>query len=164
MNSLKEVYQGVVQRDHEKVAAARAAQGLPPQVDLSQVDPELLKQAQDYDLTGRILAHHVMADLIKEALDEAGVADDKKDAMLADAMAAARGEKKDDKDKKDDGDKKDDDADKKDDEKKEEAEKMAAATRRILEKMAKDPTYVAQLAAKHKQGKGKQPAAKLPKR
>ncbi len=144
--SLKAVYLDVVQRDHEKVAQARAAQGLPPQVDLSQVDPELLKQAQDYDQVGRILAHHVMADIIKEAMDEAGVPEEKKEEALEDAMATARGEKKDDKDK----DKK------KDEDKGEEGEKKEAMKQQILAKMAKDPAYVAKLVAKH-QGKQKAP-------
>ena len=49
MTSLKEVYGNRVQKDHVKVAQARAAAGLAPRPDLSQTDPGLLKQAQDYD-------------------------------------------------------------------------------------------------------------------
>lgn len=141
MNSLKEVYSNLTQHDHVKVAAARAAQGLPPQVDMSQFDDELIKRAQDYDQIGRVLAHHVYTDLVKQALDEAGVPEEKKEDELARLMAVARGEKP---------------AEEKKEEAKDEGgegEKKEAAKRAkkkaILAKMAADPAYVSQLVAKH---------------
>jgi hypothetical protein len=143
MNSFKEVYSSLVEHDHVKVAQVRASQGLPPRVDLDQVDPELLKQAQDYDHVGRVLAHNVMGDLIKEALDAEGVPAESQDAMVEALLAAARGEAPAGEEKKE--------------EKKEEAsaeakageEKKAFAKRRILKKMATDPAYVSYLISKH---------------
>lgn len=143
MQSLKEVYSGLVQQDQVKVAQVRAAQGLPPQVDLSQVDPDLLKQAQDYDQIGRILARHVFVDLVKEAMDEAGVPEEKKEEELAKVLAMANGEKKPEDEKKEGA------GDEKKDEPAPEEEKKAAAKRAILAKMARDPKYVSQLIAKH---------------
>lgn len=143
MNSLKEVYSGLVQQDHVKVAQVRAAQGLPPQVDLSQVDPGLLKQAQDYDRIGRILAQHVFVDLIKEAVDEAGVPEEKKEDEVAKLLAMANGEKPKEEAKAHEGE------ETPAEEKKEEEEKKAAAKQRILAKMAQDPQYVSYLISKH---------------
>lgn len=139
MNSLKEVYSGLVQQDQVKVAQVRAAQGLPPQVDLSQVDPGLLKQAQDYDRIGRILAQHVFVDLIKEAVDEAGVPEEKKDEEVAKLLAMANGEKPKEEEAKEEAPA----------EEKKEEEKKASAKRRILAKMAQDPQYVSYLISKH---------------
>lgn len=142
--SLKAVYGSLVEQDHIKVAAARQAAGLPPQVDMSQVDPGLMKQAQDYDKIGRILAHHVFADLCKQAIDEAGVPEEKKDAELERLLSQANGEKP---------------AEKKDDKKPEdksdaEGEKKEAAKKAILNRMAKDPVYVSKIVAKHQKKAG----------
>lgn len=149
MDSLKEVFNGMQQLDHVKVAQARAAQGLPPVVDLSHVDPALIKQAQDYDHIGRILAHRAFFDMLKEAVDASPIPDDKKDEELQRLMASANGEKKDDKDKKKDEDKGDDKEP--EGEKKEAAKKavMMKKKKKILAKMAEDPNYVAHLIAKY---------------
>jgi hypothetical protein len=145
MQSLKEVFNGMQALDHVKVAQVRAAQGLPPQVDLSQVDPALLKQAQDYDQIGRILAHRAFADMLKEAIDASPIPDDKKDEELARLMGQANGEKKKDEKKEDDKDKKDEP----EGEKKEAAKKAVMKKKKeILAKMAQDPNYVAHLIAK----------------
>ena len=138
MNSFKEVYSSLVEHDHVKVAQVRASQGLPPQIDLEQVDPELLKQAQDYDHVGRVLAHNVMGDLIKEALDAEGVPPESQDAMVEALLAAARGEAPAGEEKKEPTA-----------EEKKGEEKKAFAKRRILNKMANDPAYVSYLISKH---------------
>jgi FKBP-type peptidyl-prolyl cis-trans isomerase len=138
MNSFKEVYSNLIQHDQVKVAQVRAERGLPPQVDLGQVDPELLKQAQDYDHIGRVLAHNVFADIVKEAMDEAGVPEEKKDEALEAILAAARGEKP-----------KEEAKEESSEEEKAEEEKKASAKRRILKKMATDPSYVSYLVSKH---------------
>jgi len=148
MQSLKEVYARMVQTDHVKIAQARAAAGLPPKPDLSQADPALLKQAQDYDRIGRILAHQVFADLVKEAVDEANVPEEKKEETVESLLAAARGEapaekKEEKKEGEGESEKKEDAASA------EEGEKKEAARRRILTKMAQDPAYFSYLLAKH---------------
>lgn len=151
MNSLKEVYGTMLQHDHEKVAQVRASQGLAPQVDLSQVDPALLKQAQHYDQIGRMLGRQAYIDQVKIALDEAGVPADKQEDELARILAG--GEKKDEKsdeDKKKDEDKKGDAAPGEGEgEKKEAAKRKMIAKKKILAKMAQDPAYVSRLISKH---------------
>ena len=136
MNSLKEVFGAMVSRDHVKVAQARVAAGLPPPPpDLSQAPPELVKQAQDYDQIGRILAHNVFSDLVQEELDKTAMPGPEKARMHGEMMAAARGQRK----------------------RKSAAPtgheaKVAAAKKKILQRMAKDPGMVSKLVAKH-QGK-----------
>lgn len=158
MNSLKAVFGAMQSRDHEKVAQVRAAQGLPPVRDLRQVDPGLLKQAQDYDAIGRTLAHHVFADMVKTAVDEAmpGAGEADKQSAFEEAMASAMGGKK--KEKKE-GDEEDDSEyeekteprESKEDsgEEKTSAAKVRAKKKKILAKMAADPQYVSRLISKH---------------
>lgn len=136
MNSLKEVLGALNEQDHVKEAQAQASEELG--TDLSDANPELVKQAQDYDHIGRVLAHHVMADLVKQAMDEEAPAasDDDKKKKLEEIMSKARGEKS------------EEDA-KKDDEEGEESEKKASIKAAILEKMSQDPDYVSHLIAKH---------------
>lgn len=160
MNSLKEVFGAMQSRDHEKVAQARVAQGLPAQPDLSRADPDLIKQAQDYDSIGRTLAHHVFADMVKQAVDEAmpGASEGDKKSAFEEAMAEAMSGGK--KDKKEGADEEDDreyeerkpssgDEEKKDGEEKTSAAKLKAKKKKILAKMAQDPQYVARLVAKY---------------
>lgn len=156
MNTLKAVFGAMQSRDHEKVAQVRAAQGLPPERDLSQVPPELIKQAQDYDHIGRTLAHVVFADMVKQAVDEAMPAaseSDKKSAFeeaMASAMGGGKKEKKEGEDERDYEEKKPDDGEeKKDGEEKTSAAKLKAKKKKILAKMAADPAYMSQLVAKH---------------
>lgn len=154
MESLKEVYGALTDQDHVKEAQAQATEQYG--ADFAGVDPELIKQAQDYDHIGRVLAHHVMTDLVKEALDEEapGADEDEKENALAGIMAKARGEKSED----------DKDEDKESDEYKkkmkakesegegeggEEGEKKASIKAAILDRMAQDPGYVSHLIAKH---------------
>jgi hypothetical protein len=144
MNSLKEVYGALSEVDHVKEAQAEASEQYG--ADFSDVNPELIKQAQDYDYIGRVLAHHVMADLVKEAVDEEApeASEDEKKKQLAAIMAKARGEGG--------GEEKDDE--KKDDEEEEgeESEKKASIKAAILERMSHDPDYVSHLIAKHYPG------------
>lgn len=138
MNSLKEVYATIAQQDHVKVAQARVDRG---DVDVSDVDPGLLKQAQDYDSIGRILAHNVFTDMLKTAMDESmpAASDEEKAKALAALLAAANGEKKDDA-----GEEKEEDK-----EESAEGEKKAAIKAAVLRKMAEDPTYVSHLVGKY---------------
>jgi len=154
MESLKEVYGKLTEQDHVKEAQAQATEQYG--ADFTGVDPDLIKQAQDYDHIGRVLAHHVMTDLVKEALEEEapGADDDEKEDALAGIMAKARGEKsEDDKDK---GEDKESDEYKKKMKAKEESgeggeegEKKASIKAAILDRMAQDPDYVSHLIAKH---------------
>lgn len=155
MNSLKAVFSAMQSRDHEKVAEVRAAQGLPPPPpDLSQVNPGLLKQAQDYDTVGRILARQVFADMVKEAVDEsmpAASEEDKKSAF-EEAMASAMGgkkEKKEGEDEREYSERKPEEGEEKKEEEKQAAAKIKAKKKKILAKMASDPQYVAKLVAKY---------------
>jgi hypothetical protein len=151
MNSLKEVFTAMQGHDHEKVAQARAVAQHGPS--FANVDAELLKQAQDYDHVGRVLAHHVFADLIKQAMDEEmpDASEEEKKTGLEALMASARGEKKGDDDE--DEDEKSEAAGEKDDEKEDDAEeeKKASVRAAIIHRMARDPEYVSQLIAKHTQ-------------
>ena len=78
METMKEVLENLYAEDQVKIASAEAEEQLG--VPLAGVDPELVKQAQEYDFIGRVLAHNAFADLVKEALDEemAGEPEDKK--------------------------------------------------------------------------------------
>lgn len=144
MQSLKEVYGAMTHQDHVKVAQVRQARGerVPP--DMSGVDPALLKQAQDYDQIGRVLAHHVFADLVKEAMDDMPLSEEEKAKELAKVLAMANGEAP---PKEGEGEKKEEEP------KGEEAEKKAAAKakakKKILKKMAEDPNYLSALISKH---------------
>jgi len=156
MNSLKEVFGAMQSRDHEKVAQVRAAQGLPAQPDISHADPDLIKQAQDYDAIGRTLAHHVFADMVKQAVDEAmpGASEGDKKSAFEEAMAEAMSGKKAKKEGEDESEYEErkpseGDEEKKDGEEKTSAAKMKAKKKKILAKMAQDPQYVARLVAKY---------------
>ncbi|MBP9826354.1 MAG: hypothetical protein KBF21_19155 [Thermoanaerobaculia bacterium] len=162
MNSLKAVFGAMQSRDHEKVAQVRASQGLPRERDLSQVDPGLLKQAQDYDHIGRVLAHNVFADMVKTAVEEAlpGASEADKKSAFEEAMESAMSGKK--KEKKE-GTDEEDDAEYEEkteprEEKKEEGEEktsaakvkvMKAKKKKILAKMAADPKYMSALVNKY---------------
>lgn len=137
MNSLKEVYASIAQHDQVKVAQVRASRG---EVDTSNVDPELLKQAQDYDHIGRILAHNVFADMLKTATEEAmpEASDEEKAKALAALLAAANGEKAPEGEKSESSEAKS-----------EEEEKKASIKEAILHRMAQDPEYVSALVGKY---------------
>ena len=137
MQSFKDVYFAMTEQDIVKEAEAQASAQFG--TDMSNVDSDLVKQAQDYDYIGRVLAHQVLGDLVKEAMDEEmpGASEDKKKEEAAKLMAKARGEG---------GDKKDEEED---DEEEEETEKKASIKAAILERMAGDPDYVSHLIAKH---------------
>lgn len=62
MNSLKEVY-GALLQSEQQVKVAEDEE----QVE-QYVDGSLLKQAEDYDTVGRILAHQVFNDMVKQAM------------------------------------------------------------------------------------------------
>jgi predicted aconitase len=137
MSSLKAVYQSIVQQDQVKLAQVRYERG---EVDTSNVDPGLLKQAQDYDHIGRILAHNVFADMLKTALDETAPAasDEEKAKALAALLAAANGEATAHEGKETPAE-----------EKKEEEEKKASVKHAILQRMSQDPEYVSALVGKY---------------
>jgi hypothetical protein len=135
--SLKSVFNKMVVADQEKIASARAAAGLPPPPpDVSQFDPALMKQAQDYDEIGRILARNVFSDLLQEELDKTAMPVPQKKAMHENMMAVATGKKKR-AAAPPTGHAPDHEA------------KVAAAKKKILARMAKDPGYVSKLVAKH---------------
>jgi len=138
MNSLKEVYAGIAQQDHVKVAQARDTHV--ESADYSDVDAGLMKQAQDYDNVGRILAHNVFSDMLKTALDESapGAGDEEKAKALVALLAAANGEKAAEGEDEDESE-----------EKSEEGEKKASAKEAILRRMSQDPQYVAHLVGKY---------------
>jgi len=139
MNSLKEVYATITQQDQVKVAQVQASRG---DVDTSDIDPGLLKQAQDYDSIGRILAHNVFADMLKTAADEAmpDASEEEKAKALAALLAAANGEKKDEPGEGEGEAAKDEE---------EESEKKASIKAAVLERMAQDPAYVSHLVGKY---------------
>ena len=143
MNSLKEVYANITHQDHVKVAQARPQQ---VQAAPTSIDGALLKQAQDYDSIGRILAHNVFGDMLKTALDESapGASDEEKAKALALLLAAANGEKP---------AESEEDEDEAAADKDEATEKKAAAKKAvkkaIIAKMGKDPKYAAALVGKY---------------
>lgn len=138
MASLKDVYSTLVSQDQEKLAQAQVVENYGEA--FVGVDNELLKQAEDYDHIGRTLAHGVMGDLLKEAVDdempEAGEEEKKKKLMAL--MAKARGEPQ------GEGGKEDEEGSKE-----EAAEKKAYVASAVLAKMAQDPEYTQQLLAKY---------------
>lgn len=149
MNSLKEVFSAMQEQDHVKEAQAQAVEQYGP--DFAGADPELVKQAADYDTIGRILAHNVFSDMVKQAMDEEmpNASEEEKDKEYKKTMALARGEKsEDDEDEDEDEDKK----------KKSEGEgeggeeKHAQVKAAILQRMSEDPQYVSELIAKYQVG------------
>jgi len=139
MQSFKDVYFAMTEQDIVKEAEAQASEQFG--TDMSNVDSDLVKQAQDYDYIGRVLAHQVLGDLVKEAMDEEmpEASEDKKKEEAAKLMAKARGE----------GGGEDEDKKKDDDEDEEETEKKASIKAAIMDRMAGDPDYVSHLIAKH---------------
>jgi len=150
MNSLKEVFVALNEQDHVKEAQAQASAQYG--ADFSNVDAELIKQAQDYDHIGRVLAHHVMADLVKEAMEEEmpEASEGEKEKAVAALMAKARGEKSSESEKKDEETKAKSEGE--EDKGGEESEKKASIKAAILERMAEDPSYVSHLISKHYPG------------
>lgn len=138
MESLREIFSAMEATDQEKVASAEHEEA-------SGFDEELIKQAQNYDQIGRVLAHHAFADMVKQAVDEDEEAsEDEKKKRFKKMMRKARGEKS---DEDEDEDKK---KSKEDKEKDEEGEKKASAMKgAILERMANDPEYLQYLMNKH---------------
>jgi len=138
MDSLKDVYFAMTEQDHTKEAQAQNyddGYGV-------DVDPGLVKKAQDYDTVGRIMAHNVFTDLVKEAMDEAmpGAPEEEKKKELAKILAKAKGEKP---------------AEGEDDEEEEkgpEAEKKASVQAAVLSRMQQDPEYVTYLLSKYEIG------------
>jgi hypothetical protein len=138
MDSMKDVYFAMTEQDIVKEAEAYASEQFG--TDMSNVDGELVKQAQDYDHIGRILAHQVLGDLVKEAMDEEmpAASEEKKKEEAAKLMAKARGESK--------------GEDEEEDEEDEDTEKKASIQAAILERMGQDPDYVSHLVSKYYPG------------
>lgn len=132
MPSLKDMYNVLVDADQEKIAEAQIAAEYGEE--FVGVDEDLIKQAEDYDTVGRILAHNVFGDLVKEAVEDEmpQAPDEEKKKKLMAIMAKARGE-----------------APPKDEEGEEEEEKKAHVASLVLERMSEDPEYVSALVAKY---------------
>jgi len=143
MQSLKDVYFAMVEEDHTKMAQARAVQQYGH--DFSDVDPGLLKQAQDYDTIGRIMAHNVFTDLVKEAMDEAmpGASEEEKKKEVEKVLAKATGQG---------GDEEDEEEEEEDEEESEDSEKKASVKIAVLRRMQQDPEYVSYLLSKYNIG------------
>lgn len=150
MDSFKDVYTAMVDQDLVKEANAVASEQLG--ADMSFADTELLKQAQDYDYIGRSLAHQVLNDLVKEAMDEEMpyASEDKKKEETDKVMAKARGEKSDEDKESDEYKKKMKEKGDKDEE--ETSEKKASIQASIMQRMSEDPAYVSYLISKHYPG------------
>lgn len=151
MNSLKEVYGAMAAQDQEKIAEARAAEA---GVEYVEVDAALLKQAQDYDHIGRVLAHHVFVDMVKQAVDESmpGASEEEKseEAKKMYDKATGEGESEEEKKKKEEARRKAEEGEGEgEDEDEGESEKEAHVKQQILARMANDPEYVSHLVAKY---------------
>jgi hypothetical protein len=127
MNSLKEVYQNLV--EHEKTAGAAVAEPTPPEDEQTKL---AMQQASDYDEVGRELARHVFRDLVKEATEHMpeghGPGHKHEDGMPCPPECEHHGRGA------------------------AHAEKKASLERSILERMQRNPAYVAELIAKHHGG------------
>ena len=145
MNSLKEVYFALAEQDHVKLAQAQAAEQYGP--DFSDIDPALIKQAQDYDTVGRIMAHNDFAEMIKEAVEEGmpGAPEEKKEDEVKKLLAKARGEAPAEKEK-------EEGEEEEEEEEEEEGEKKAAVKVAVLRRMQQDPEYVSYLLSKYNIG------------
>ena len=134
MNSLKEVYATIAHQDHVKVAQYNDQYGEP---DYEGIDEGLLKQAQDYDHIGRILAHDVFADMLKTAADEMlpGASDEEKAKALAALLAMANGNQP--------------EGGEEEEEEDEQEEKKASIRAAVLHRMSQDPEYVSSLVGKY---------------
>lgn len=146
MNSLKDVFSAMADQDHIKLAQAQVVEEYGQE--FVDVDPDLIKQAQDYDTIGRIMAHNVFADLVKEAMDDAMpyASEDDKKKEADKVVAKAKGEKP----KEDE----EEEEDKKGSEYKggDMTEKKAHVQSAILERMQGDPQYVSYLLSKYEIG------------
>lgn len=147
MNSLKEVYFAMAEQDHTKLAQANAVEQYGQE--FIDVDPGLVKQAQDYDAIGRIMAENVFTDMVKEAVDDemAGYPEKEKKKEVASIVAKAKGEapSKEEEEEKE--------KEKEEYEKKEpETEKKASIRHAILQRMQQDPEYVSSLLSKYEIG------------
>lgn len=90
--SMQDQYEALVGLDLVKQAEAEASAQLGG--NFAGANPELVKTAQDYDYIGRRLAHEVLTDLVKEALDEEmpDSSEEEKKKEGKKIMAKARGE------------------------------------------------------------------------
>jgi hypothetical protein len=126
MNSLKEVYTRLV--EHEKVAVAQAED---PAANADEQTKLAVQQAFDYDQVGRELARHVFSDLVKEATEHLpvghGPGHRHEDGLPCPPHCEHHGHGA------------------------AHAEKKASLQRTILDRMERDPQYVAELIAKHRQ-------------
>lgn len=135
MDSLKSIFGAMVQVDMEKQASYEE------EYYEADYDDAIIKQAQDYDNVGRILAHNVFTDLVKEAMDESmpGASEGEKAKEVAKVISKAKGEKSED----------DEDDEDEDEDDKEKSEKTAAYRQAVLQRMYEDPAYVQELVAKY---------------
>jgi hypothetical protein len=123
MNSLKDVHSALV--EHEKLASAQAGDRNGPVDEQTKL---AMQQAADYDLVGRVLARQVFDDYVKEASEHFpvghGPGHKHEDGMPCSERCEQhrRGV--------------------------EHAEKKASLERSILERMARDPNYLAELVAR----------------
>lgn len=145
--SLRSIYNGMVELDFEKSAQAQVVNEYGPA--FADADPDMIKKAADYDYAGRVLAHTVFTDLVKEAVDEEMpyASEDEKKKETDKVVAKAKGEKSEEDDE--EYKKKMKGKDGKDGEEDGESEKTAALQHAILERMHNDPEYVQALIAKH---------------
>lgn len=134
MDSLKEVYFAMAEQDHTKLAQAQAVEQYGSE--FIDVDPELIKQAEDYDTVGRIMAHNVFNDMVKEAVDEEmiGAPEEEKKKEVAKLIAKAKGEAP------PEGEKEEEEP---------ESEKKASIRNAVLHRMQQDPAYVSHLLSKY---------------
>ena len=127
MNSLKDVYLSLV--EHEKVAAQQAA----GPAELADEQTKLaMQQAHDYDMVGRELARHVVLDLVKQASEHLpmghGPGHKHEDGLPCAPHCEHHGRGA------------------------AHAEKRASLQQSILDRMERDPQYVAELIARHRRG------------
>jgi hypothetical protein len=125
MNSLKDVYHKLA--EHEKVVAE-----VPDNPgDADEQTKLAMQQAMDYDQVGRELARHVFADLLKEAAEHIpvghGPGHKHEDGIPCPPHCEHHGRGA------------------------AHAEKKASLQRAILDRMERDPQYVAELVARHRQ-------------
>jgi hypothetical protein len=125
MNSLKDVYNRLVEQ--EKTAAARAAD---PTSGMDEQSKLAMQRAADYEEVGRELARHAFREAIKEAAEHLpmghGPGHRHEDGLPCGPHCEHHG--------KGAG----------------HAEKKASIERAILDRMARDPEYVAELVARHR--------------
>lgn len=138
MDSMKEVYEAVVA--HEKTASAAGEAG-GDAGSVTDEDAAMYKKAEDYEMVGRIMARQIYADLVKEAMPFGHGPGHKHEDTDDECPPHCEHHKKSD-DKEDDKGK---------EEEIEEAleAKHASVKAEILQRMAQDPAYAAEIFAKH---------------